>query len=257
MAETFEDIVKQTREERKKRSQGSASYQTWRSNQSPENLKLVVDELDPVISKGVYDYTGSDSPILKGRGRVLAAKAVSSYDPDRGADLSTHVYRQLQELQRTAPRISQPVSYSQAHRLDQARVYAKQQELQNDLGRPPSDEELGHATGLPPKRLAKILRTSRPRVPVSAMDPTMGDGEEDENDDSGVPSTERTDEDEWMDAVYYSLNDRDKVIMQYRAGYNGAPVKSNAEIAQIMGTSPAAVSQRAKFIQEKLDSYYG
>jgi DNA-directed RNA polymerase specialized sigma subunit len=184
---------------------------------------------------------------------LLAAKAVKGYQPDRGASLDTHVFRQLQALQRIAPQIHDPMPLPERLRRDRGEVSGAIEKVQNDLGRDASDEEVAQLTNLPRKRITKVRQMMQSRLPLSSFEESEEDSESDQPD---LVANQMTPEDEWMDAVYHDLGDIDRVILQHRTGYRGNPVLPNQEIAKRLRMSPAAVSQRATRIQQRLDEFH-
>lgn len=193
------------------------------------------------------------SPVVRQRARILAAQAVQSFNPERGAQLSTHVYRQLQRLQREAPAITDPLPLPERMRRDSRDIINALAEAGGLIGTEVSDERLSELTGIPVSRVTKVRGMMRKRLPESSYEEGLGD------DDGEVPdvvATETDPYDEWVDAVYHDLGEVDRVIMSYRTGFRGAPVLPTNEIARRMKLSPGAVSQRAAKIQARLDAYY-
>jgi len=220
----------------------------------PRALRQLVDTLSPTIDKAIYQWGGgSQSPVLRQRARLLAANAVKSFDPSRGAKLETHVMQQLQTLGREANTIAQPLPIPERFRRDQAAVRRAQSDLEDTLGREPTDEEIAELTGLSIRRLGKIRRLMLARVPWSSVE----DKEDDESADNDVVAAENDPYSVWTDAVYHDLGEVDRVILQHRSGYRGHEVLSNADIARRLNMTPAAVSQRAARIQQRLDEFHG
>ena len=56
--------------------------------------------LDPTIEERPAQVLCTGDKAYKTKARVLALEAVNSYDPAKGASLSTHVFNNLQRLQR-------------------------------------------------------------------------------------------------------------------------------------------------------------
>jgi len=215
-----------------------------------------VDHLNPTIEKALRAYAPNATEVVRSRARIIAAGAIRSFKPDQGADLNTHVYRQLQRLQREAPQISDPMPQPERTRRDSGKIMAAISQAADDIGREPTDEEISELTGLPVRRVTKIRKGIRSRVSESQY--TEGFGNDDDSEtDRDVTAAERTGYDDWIDAVYHDLPEVDRVVMQYRTGYRGAPVLSNVDIAKRLRLSPAAISQRVSRIQAKLDEYNG
>ena len=217
----------------------------------------VVDSLQPTIAKALRAYAPNQTPVIAARARLIAAKAVRSFDPERGADLNTHEYRQLQSQQRLAPQISDPMPMAERTRRDSAKILSAISTAADDIGREPTDEELSELTGIPRKRITKVRSHIRQRLPESQYTEGMGNDNEGEGSTREAVATQHTDYDDWVDAVYHDLPEVDRVVMQYRTGFRGAPKLSNIEIAKRLKLSPAAVSQRVIRIQAKLDDFHG
>ncbi len=228
------------------------SLASWSKSKSPEDLHRVVGHLQPTIDKAVTTYTSHASPIVAHRARLLAGQAVKTYDPSRGASLHTHVFRQLQQLQRVAPNITDPLVIPERLRRDRGRIAQHIREVEDNLGREASDEEVAELADLPANRVTKVRRMLHANIPASALDAIDEEGEEGDD----IAAKSRSPMDDWQDAVYHDLGDIDRVIMQYRTGYRGYQQLPGIEIAKRLKLSPAAVSQRSKRIQDRLDEFH-
>ena len=228
----------------------------YQKKPSPQGLRGVVTDLQPTIDKALRAYAPNATPVVQGRARILAAQAVRSFRPGTGADLHTHVYRQLQRLQREGPKISDPMPMPERTRRDSGKIMSMISQATDDIGREPTDEELSELTGLPRRRVTKIRQGLRRRMPESQYTEGFGNDDDDGDNAPEAVTQEQTGYDDWVDATYHDLNETDKVILQYRTGYRGAPKLSNTDIAQRLKISPAAVSQRVTRIQAKLDEYH-
>lgn len=227
---------------------------TYRQKPTPQNLNGIVQHLQPTIDQALKVYAKTDSPVVRSRARVMAARAVKSFDPTFGASLQTHVMRQLQALQRVAPTMQEPMAMPERLRRDRGAVLRAIDETANELGREASDEEVAERTQLPVKRVVKVRQLMRAGVPLSQIE--SADDDDGEDADSDMIASQTTPEDDWIDAVYHDLGDVDRIILQYRTGYRGAEKLSNNEIARKLNLSPSAVTQRATRIQARIDEFY-
>lgn len=215
-----------------------------------------MDHLNPTIEKALRAYAPGATDVIRSRARIIAAGAVRSFKSGQGADLNTHVYRQLQRLQRMAPQISDPMPQPERTRRDSGKIMAAISQAADDIGREPTDEEIAELTGLPVRRVTKVRKGIRSRVSESQYNEGFGNDDDAETDRDAV-ATERTGYDDWVDAVYHDLPEVDRVVMQYRTGFRGAPKLSNVDIAKRLRLSPAAIGNRITRIQAKLDAYNG
>lgn len=152
-----------------------------------------------------------------------------------------------------APKIMDPMPLPEKLRRDRAQVFTTMEQLRNEYGREPSDEEVMDITGIPLKRMLKVKQAMHAKIPLSVYEA----GSEDESGTPDITSSSRSPMDDWLDAVYHDSNDIDKVILQYKSGYRGAPILSNQEIAAKLKLSPGAVSQRSAKLQARLGEFNG
>lgn len=211
-----------------------------------------VRKLQPIIDKALSAYAGGNSsPVVRDRARLMAARAIDSYDPARGAKLETHVFNQLRSLQRDVPKMSDPMPMPERFAVDNANIYRIKQEIENDEGREALPEEIADRLHMPMKRVNRVLNRSAGRLTYSEYE--GADSDEDEAKD--VVTNESTPWDEWVDMVYHDLSPRDRIIFRHRSGYMGSPVLDTNAIAEQLGVTPQVVSQRARAIQKHLDRF--
>ncbi len=74
--------------------------ETWRADPSPQNLSRAVETLRPQINYQLHRYGLGSDPLAEGQARLLAAKALQTYDPASGAGIATWLDRSMQPLSR-------------------------------------------------------------------------------------------------------------------------------------------------------------
>lgn len=233
----------------------AAPYHAWKTKQEPATRGALLKAVQPVLDTAVHSYGGGSagSPTLMSRARMMALKAMPTYDPARGS-LRNHLLGQLQGLRRVGAKQQQIISIPEQVSLDRQHLVNAENDLRDALGRDPSDAEIADHTGLSLKRLAYV-RTARPAIASSSIN-----GGEDDNEDftpaSTVPGAHRV-EDAWTDFVYQDMGTIDKAIMDYMLGLHGTPRLPLAQVAQRLGITASAVSQRAARIQKQLDERFG
>jgi len=213
-------------------------YELWKTDPSPDNMASVIDALGPTINAEVHRYPGT-KPIIRGRAKSLAIKAVKSYDPTRGAQLRSWVVTQMQPLsrynQQMRPLRTSELAIRQAAELERIRS-----ELSDTMGRDPEDGELADEIGLSVSR----IKTLRKRVKPTIYD-TVFESENDET-PSALPGTVNPDKFGIAeDIVYESLGQRDQMIYDLKVGRHGRTAIPNHAIAKRMGVTPALISQRS------------
>ena len=229
-------------------------YGQWQKKRTPEVNSQLLSSLQPVLDTAVSSYAGGNmSPTIRTRAKLMALKAMETYDPKKG-NVRTHLLSQLQGLRRQSAREQNIIPIPEQVGLDFQQLSESENELRDRLGRDPTDDELADHTNLSLRRIHKIRAFHQP-IPESA---TIVEND-DEGQDGGVASTvpgANRGADAWMNFVYEDLAPTDKLIMDMALGRNGKRRTSTQEIARRLNITPGAVSQRAARIQSMLDKRY-
>jgi RNA polymerase primary sigma factor len=231
-----------------------ATFTQWQKQRTPENNTRLLQSVQPVIDTALTSYAGGNtSPTMRSRARLMALRAMESFDPQKG-NVRTHLLSQLQSLRRASAQAQNIISIPEQVGLDYQRLTESENELRDQLGRDPTDDELADHTMLSPRRLRKIRSFSQPVAEGSTIIET-GDELNDGGVASTIPGSTRA-ADAWLDFVYDDLGATDKLIMDMTLGRNGRRRTSTQEIARRLNITPGAVSQRAAKIQAMLDKRY-
>ena len=223
------------------------NWKKWKQTQTPEDFDTLMDAANPLISSAITSYAPGSAPAVRSKARVLVAKAFNTYDPARKVKLNTHLYNQLQPLYREGG------TYSSVHTPERVTLDLKAMkrgfsELEDTLGREPSDREISDHTGMSSKRLKKLRSYDKPQMMESFFEPAEGSDQ-----DSNLPATEKM-ANLWEDYAYHSMSSPDQAIYDMKMGRNGRKAMSVTAIAKSMKISSGAVSQRlgriSKILQE-------
>lgn len=231
------------------------AYSQWQQTRTPESNTAILKTIQPVIDTAVTSYAGQNAhPTIKSRARIMALKALDSYDANKG-NVRTHLLSQLQSLRRISAQSQNIISIPEQVGLDFGHMTESENQLRDELGRDPTDDELADATNLSRRRIQKIRAFNQP-VSEGA---TMRDVSSEENYGgdvaSSVPGATRG-EDAWFNFVYDDLSPTDKLIADMTLGRNGRRRTTTQDIARRLNITPGAVSQRAAKIQAMLDKRY-
>lgn len=230
------------------------AYNIWLKKRDKESLGLVIKQLSQLIDTEVYRYPGPKS-LLRHKARLLAARAIKTYDPSSKTKLSSWVVTQLQPLNRYGRSLAAPVHVPELASRQAAELEAVRQKLSEELGAEPTDEQLADTTGLSVTRIRKIKNMMPAYVHESVAAQTTETGE-------AIPqAVTNVDKDPALntaaEAVYMSLNDRDKMIFDLKVGKNGREALDNKAIAKRLGVSEGLVSQRSLEISKMIQDTYG
>lgn len=229
-------------------------YTTWKTNQTPETNTKMLSAVQPVIDSALVSYGGSaHSPTLKSKARLMALKALGTYDPNRG-NVRTHLLSQLQSLRRAAAKEQNIITLPEQVGLDFQNITHAENELRDQYGRDPTDDELADYTNLSKRRINKIRQFNQPLAEGTVskiVDEDSGGGDV----ASQIPGRRDATE-AWLNFVYDDLGPTDKLIMDMTLGRNGRRKTSTQDIAARLRLTPGAVSQRAAKIQTMLDKRF-
>ena len=221
------------------------------------NLRLVVSVAKRWAASGV--------PIadLIQEGNIGLMRAVGKYDPTRGFRLSTvatwwirhGILRYIADAGRT---IRLPVHIHDAL-LNLRRAHRT---LTEQLGRPPTDQELAAAVGIGVQRLDELRRAAMHPVSLDDPLPAIGNGNGGEplhigdsiEDPGPLPSDEaehtvmRLD----IEAAMRVLTPRQRTVLRLRYGLDGGTPRTLDEVGKIVGVSRERIRQISETALETL-----
>lgn len=224
-------------------------YQAWKKTPGPDTNAAMLKVLKPTIEGAIKTHVGETNPLIESRARKLVLDTLPGYAPERGR-LSSYVYGQLQGLKRINRQQTSVLKTPERVAQDSYFLSQAEKELQNELGRTPTDSELADKTGLSYKRMKTVRQYHAPVSEGQIVDPETGM--------SGYVGNvknpwQQQRHSAWTHMVYDDLDPYHQKIMEYTLGMNGQRKLSNAQIAAKIGRSPGAISQAKARIQALLD----
>lgn len=213
----------------------STPYERWVKDKSKENLFAATKALEPTIKSVVATLGGGNNPGIEARARVVAAKAIKSYDPNAGTSLPTWVSQQLRQLTRDIRKSNSVLSVPDKIQLEAMNLYKIEKELEDELDREPTTLELADKAHLSTKRIEKIRKHMR------AVSGESGDEEGTEVSNISYKSDYTQDA---MDYVYNDSDLLDRKILEMMGGYRGHKILDNKEIMAKLKISPVQLTRR-------------
>lgn len=211
-------------------------YDTWKADPTPANLYAVTKSLKPTIDSVLASLGGTGSPDVATRARVVAAKAIQSYDPAYGASLPTWVSQQLRQLTRDVRKSNNTISIPEGVQLDGFTLKQAEQQFVDEHDREPTVNELADMTGLSVKRITDVRNKLKPVATEGAFT--------DEEGNVGIVGSLPDFDQEAVDYVYNDSDLIDRQILEMKLGYGGHDVLDNAAIMQKLGLTPVQLSRR-------------
>ncbi|HEY0548113.1 MAG TPA: sigma-70 family RNA polymerase sigma factor [Verrucomicrobiae bacterium] len=216
------------------------------------NLRLVV--------KIAHDYEGFGLPLLDliSEGNIGLMKAVERFDPAKGGKLSTYGSWWIkQSIKRALANQSKTIRLP-VHLVDKiSKMRRVAMKLQEEIGREPTDEELGEEMGISASRVGQ-MRTAAIRP--ASLDAPIGDDDsnnfsevvQDENADTPYEMLEDKTVTGMLQEMVKTLDQREATILRYRFGLDGGSEKTLEEVGQKFGVTRERVRQIQNIALNKL-----
>lgn len=227
-------------------------WEAWKDNPTKAYMKPLLQRFEPDFKRGVRQWKAPNvnEAAFKGNMMQHAIHAFQTYDPNRGASLSTHVTNGIRKSQRFNNKMQNLAYIPEGKSRYIGPIDAASDHLRDDLGRDPTHTEIAQQVNQVPgfrltgKRVEEIQGLRRKDILGSAF----------ESDPQGhTGSRER----EIVSLLRTTLSTEDeKTVYDYVYGANGKPrVTSTGDIANKMGKSPSQISRIKGRIAAAYDKY--
>lgn len=148
-------------------------WHTWKTNgQKPEHLEPLLKAYEPNLNQKVRQWKAPNVPesAFKLALQERLINAFQTYDPSRGAALNTHVETRLQKAKRFNAR-HQNLAYIPEGQIEKISPINKaHDELQEELGREPTNAEIADHLGLTEKRVETVRKAQRKDIAGSSFE---------------------------------------------------------------------------------------
>jgi RNA polymerase primary sigma factor len=216
------------------------------------NLRLVV-----TIAQ---DYANLGLPLLDviSEGNIGLMIAVDRFDPSKGAKLSTYAAWWIRQTIKRALSNQSKTIRLPVHLGDKiAKVRRVALQMSEELGREPTDDELGEEIGIASGKVSQLKTVSiRPAsldAPISDDDLTeFGETVEDEQARTPFELLRDKDLHNDVDGLLEVLDDREKKIISQRFGFDGGARETLEEIGKKLGVSRERIRQLENIALSKL-----
>jgi len=216
------------------------------------NLRLVVTI--------AHDYANLGLPLLDliSEGNIGLTKAVERFDPARGAKLSTYAMWWIKQAIKRALANQGKTIRLPVHLVDKvAKVRRVSLQMSDELGREPTDDELGEELGIATEKVARLksvgIRPASLDVPIAADDSSEF-GEMISDEEAQTPFELLRDKNlrDEMSSLLKVLDDREKKIISQRFGLGGGNPKTLENVAKNFGITRERIRQLQNVALAKL-----
>lgn len=222
--------------------------QDFQADPNEEKFGKLYDNFAPLITSAIKSNVGPNNPLPKGAvyGEALQIfdKAMRTYDPSKGAKITTYLYDQFQRMKRYVRDNRDIAHIPETRSIHIWKMKDSEDMLTSELGRTPSTIELSDHVGLPPKMI-KTLRKEMKKdlVAEQGMETFTND--------------DRTDElEDYLKGLYMDVPPVQQNILEHTFGWYGKKKLKPAQMAKKLGTTEQTIYYERGKLKKKFDKYY-
>jgi DNA-directed RNA polymerase sigma subunit (sigma70/sigma32) len=223
----------------------NALWKKWKATGDPSHLNAIITSMDPFLQSYVNKFSSAPipRPAIESEARILAAKALQTYDPKRGTQINTHLGHELKHLSRFVLEYQNIGKIPENRGLAISKFQNIRANLTEDLGREPSITELSDNLQWTPAETERMQSELR-------QDIMFQQGKEEAFFDTSFNLSD-TDRD-LVEFAYYQAAPDEKKVLEYTFGIGGNPKLTTADIALKLNKTPAEVRAISKKIAEQI-----
>lgn len=153
------------------RTKDQELFEQWKANPSKKHMGLLINQLSGVIYQEVNRQSGTlPTSALAGEAKKWAMNGIMSYDPSKGTQLSTHVANYLQRVRRLNYKYQNAARLPENMQLQFREYNSVVQELNDQLNREPTDDEVAKKLGWSKAQTVKFRNSLYSDLVESASD---------------------------------------------------------------------------------------
>jgi DNA-directed RNA polymerase sigma subunit (sigma70/sigma32) len=218
-------------------------WRAWKADPNEDNLEPLLQSLQGPVNAKVNEFKGAPVPTsaVKAFANAQAIKALHTYNPKRGASVSTFVNWHLKKVR------SFVLKHQNVGRIPEHRAYNitrfkdAKEEMTDKFGHPPDSLSLAENLGWSQAEVDRMERELRPDL-IASLSPEP----------DRLPDIQSAREKDVLRYIHHSLTPDERLVFEYTLGVYGKPELSATEIARTMNISLPKVSRIRAKIDRKL-----
>jgi len=216
----------------------------WQKTKDPNLFANMVIRYQPVINSVVNKFrtVGLPPATLRAHATTQLIKSFESFDPSRGTQPTTHIWNNLQKVQRVASESLMSGHIPENRNLKRSTYNIVQDNLTEQLGREPNVEEMSDELGWDKRETARMQSEMKGETTASNA----------EFDFYGNSTTSRSKDRQLVDYLYHELSGPQKVIFEHTFGYGGKDILNNKEIAKKLNMNEMMVHRMKKDMSRRV-----
>lgn len=214
-------------------------WKNWKKTGDTQSMNKLLTSMEPFLQSHVNKFNSVPIPrsALESQAKILALKALQTYDPARGTQINTHLGHELKHLNRYV------IEYQNVGRIPENRGIAISKfqniksNLTEDLNREPTVLELSDALQWSPAEVERMQSELRSDILITQ-------GKEEAFFDTTFNPTDQ--DRDVVEFVYYQSSPEEKKVLEYTFGIGGNPKLSTSDIATRLGKTPGEIRTMSK-----------
>jgi DNA-directed RNA polymerase specialized sigma subunit len=216
----------------------------WQKTRDPSLFANMVIRYQPIVNSitNKYRTTGLPPATLRAAATTQLIKAFDSYKDNMNTAPSTHIWNNLQKVQRIASESLMSGHIPENRNLKKSTFTIVKDNLTERLGREPAVDELADELSWNRKEVGRMLNEVKGEV-------TASNAEFDFYGNANVSSNRDKD---LADYMYQELNGPQKYIFEATFGYGGRPILNNKEIAKKLNKNEMYVHRQKQSMSKRI-----
>lgn len=220
-------------------------WNNWNTTKKSSDLSKLYKNINPLIHHNINPLKGAISDtVLMAEAKLNAMKAFKSFDPNKGIKLSTHVTNHLKKTNRIVYNNMELLKVPEQRRIKFKNYEATHTNLEEELGRPPSMDELSTSLGWSRSEVAR--HKSESWKELSASNPNVSDAGFHDDANNTIVSY-----------VYNDLTPKYQTIFEMTTGYGGKREIGNQDIMKKLKISQGQLSYAKTKIKKSFQKALG